>query len=194
MNFVNGSVFRTVFSVLFLGIFLSTGCSPKPRPPESILDTPEHHVSSGLKLLNKNYLLDAQREFELALQLDPNYTDAHRGLGLTYAKEKKFEPALESMRRARDTSKTQNEKALAYVGFMQLYTMQQGDRWLERVKGMFKDALHYQKDLPEAYFYMGIAYEKANQPWDAKKAFQKVLEINKGLVVEAQNELSSLPN
>jgi Tfp pilus assembly protein PilF len=160
--------------------------------PESVLDTPEHHVSSGFKLLKKNYLFHAKREFELALQLDPEYSDAHRGLGLVRGSEKQFEPAFESMRRARDTAKTKRQIALAYVGFMRLHTMEQGDHWLDKVTARFSDTLQQQKDLPEAYFYMGIAYKEANRPSEAVTAFKKVLEINNGLVTESENELKSL--
>ena len=98
------------------------------------------------------------------------------------------------MRRARDTAKTKEEKALAYVGFMRLYTQEQGDQWLDRVKARFSDALQYQKDLPEAYYYMGIAYKKANQSSEAEVAFKQVLKINKGLVMESEDELKSLPS
>ena len=193
---MKGITYRTVCTTLavsLLALCLFEGCSSKPRAPESVLDTPEHHVSSGLKLLEKNYLFDAEREFELALQLDPNYSDALRGLGLTYGKEKKFGPAFESMRKARDTAKTEGCKALAYVGFMRLYTMEQGPHWLDKVKDTFSHALQHRADLPEAYFYMGIAYKTANQPSEAKKAFKKVLEIDKGLVKKSTTELNSLP-
>jgi Tfp pilus assembly protein PilF len=194
MNVIKCNILRTMVAVFFLAPCIFTGCSPKPRIPESVLDTPEHHVSSGFKLLHKNYLFHAKREFELALQLDPGYSDAYRGLGLIYAREKQFEPALESMRRARDTAKTSRQTALTYVGFMSLYTMEEGDRWLDKVTARFSDALQYQKDLPEAYFCMGIAYKKANRPSEAATAFKKVLEINNGLVTESENELKSLPS
>jgi Tfp pilus assembly protein PilF len=194
MNVIKCHVLLTMVAVLFLAPGLLTGCSPKPRMSESVLDTPEHHVSSGFKLLNKSYLFHAKREFELALQLDPNYSDAHRGLGLIYGMEKRFEPALESMRRARDTAETKRQMAMTYVGFMRLYTMEQGDRWLDMVTARFSDALQCQENLPEAYFYMGIAYKQANRPSEAATAFKKVLKINNGLVMESENELKSLPS
>lgn len=192
MNVMNCTTFRMMAALFFLASCLVMGCSPKPRLPESVLDTPEHHVSSGLKLLGKNYLIDARREFELALQLNPNCSDAHRGLGLTYGAQKQFEPAFEAMRKARDTARTNQETALAYVGFMRLYTMEGADLWLEKVKARFSDALQYQRDLPDAYFYLGVAYKKAHQPSDAESAFKKVLEINNGLVLESEHELKSL--
>ncbi len=195
MSIINSKtkMLRVMIAVLFLAPCLHAGCTPKSRPPENVLDTPEHHVSSGFKLMGKNYLSDAEREFQLALQLDPENTDAHRGLGLVYGSEKQFLPAFESMRQARDTAGTDRQKAMAYVGFMRLYIMEQGDHWLDKTSARFSDVLQYQKDLPDAYFYMGIAYKKADRPSEAAKAFKKVLEINNGLVTESENELSSLP-
>jgi Tfp pilus assembly protein PilF len=192
MNIVNGTMLRVMVAVLFLALCLMTGCTSPPRVPESILDTPQHHTSSGFKLLEKGYLFDAKREFQLALQLDPDYSDAHRGLALTCGREHQFAPAFESMRLARDTAKTDREKALAYVGFMRLYILEQGEHWLDKTKARFVDALNCQKDLSDAYFYMGIAYKLSDRPQEATEAFKKVLEIDNGLVTDAENELKSL--
>jgi len=128
MNAIHCNILRHTVAVFFLAACLLPGCSPKPRVSESVLDTPEHHVSSGLKLLRKGYFNDARREFELALQLDTNCSDA----------------------------------------------------------------VQYQNNLPDAYFYLGVAYQNAQQPMEAEKAFKKVLEINNGLVGESERELKSL--
>lgn len=192
MNVTRCHILSKIVVLFFLAASFVMGCSSQPRIPESLLDTPEHHVASGLKLLQKNYLNDAKREFELALQLNPNCSDAHRGLGLTYGEEQQFEAALESMGKARETAMTNRETALAYVGFMRLYTMEGGDLWLDKVKARFLDALQFQKDMPDAYFYLGMAYKKANQPSEAEGAFKRVLEINNGLVLESEHELKSL--
>jgi len=64
--------------------------------------------------------------------------------------------------------------------------------WLDKVRERFYDALHYKEDLPEAYYYMGIAYKKANRLYRSENAFKKVLQINKGLVVESKEELKTL--
>ena len=192
MEFIRLKLFcRMAVVFLFANLFV-LACSSKPRAPERLLNTPEHHAYSGFKLLKKGYLFDAKREFKLALQLDSHYSHAYLGLGLTYGKEKRFKLALDSMCSARDDAKTEEEKALAFVGFMRLFTMMGEADWLDKVKERFYDALHYKKDLPEAYYYMGIAYKKANQLYKSENAFKKVLQINKGLVVESKEELKSL--
>jgi len=182
---------RMTVVFLLVTLFL-LACSSGPRVPERVLNTPEHYTYSGFKLLEKGYLFDAEREFKLALQLDSQYFSAHLGLGLTYGEEKRFELALDSMCSARDNAKIEEEKALAYVGFMRLYTMMGEEGWLDKVRERFYDALHYKEDLPEAYYYMGIAYKKANRLYRSENAFKKVLQINKGLVVESKEELKTL--
>ena len=180
----------TVVPLLVPLVFLA--CSSSSKVQERVLNTPEHHAYNGFVLFEKGYLFDAKREFKLALRLNPNYSNAHLGLGLIYGKEKRFKLALDSMCSARDDAKTEESRALAYVGFMRLYTMKGGEGWLDKVKERFYDSLHYKEDLPEPYYYMGIAYKKANRLYRAKNDFKKVLEINKGLVAESKEELKSL--
>jgi Tfp pilus assembly protein PilF len=192
MGFIKLKLFCRVSVVSLLASLFLLACSSSPRAPERVLDTPEHHAYSGYKLLKKGYIFDANREFKLALQLDSHYSNAHLGLGLTYGKEKKFKLALDSMCSARDDAKTEEEKALACVGFMRLYTMMGEADWLNKVRERFYNALHYKENLPEAYFFMGIAYKKANRLYKSENAFRKVLQINKGLVVESKEELKTL--
>ena len=192
MELIKLKLFCRVTVVSLLATLFLLACSSSPRAPERVLNTPEHHAYSGFKLLEKGYIFDAKREFKLALRLDSKYSSAHLGLGLIYGKEKKFKLALDSMCSARDDAKTEEDKALAFVGFMRLYIMRGGEGWLDKVRERFYDALHYKKDLPEVYYYMGIAYKKANQLYKSENAFKKVLEINKGLVSESKEELKSL--
>ncbi len=194
MGVISPKTLCTTFTACLLVFLLMESCSPTPRAPEGILDTPAHHVTSGFKFLQKDYDADAQREFELALQLDPFCSAAHRGLGLVYGKEKEFESALDSMRKARDNANTGEQKAMAYVGFMRLYTMREKTGWLEQTEERFKDALQWDNNLPDAFFYMGIAYKKAKRYPEAEKSFNQVLNINQGLEIDTRKELASLHN
>jgi Tfp pilus assembly protein PilF len=193
MGPISTRMFRKVLAAFLLAFLLVLGCTQTTKPPEDVLDTPAHHVSNGFKFLQKNYDTDARREFELALQLDPFYSAAHRGLGLVYGKKQQFESAFDAMRKARDDASNGEQKAMAYVGFMRLYTMRQNPGWLEQVEERFKDALQWKNDLPQAYFYMGLAYKQANRMGDAVQSFKQVLTLNQGLVKEAREELATLP-
>ncbi|MBW2708728.1 MAG: hypothetical protein JRD04_05510 [Deltaproteobacteria bacterium] len=183
--------YRTLAASLLAFLFMQ-GCFQPTRAPEGVLDTPAHHVSSGFKFLQKNYNADARREFELALQLDPYHSAAHRGLGLVYGKANDFELAFGAMREARDDAGSDEQKALVYVGFMRLHTMCKKAGWLEQVEKRFKDALKWKSDLPQAYFYMGIAYKDAGRTTDAERSLNQVLKFNQSLVTEAKKELAAL--
>ena len=193
MGPISSRMFRKVLAAFLLAFLSALGCTQSPRVPEDVLDTPAHHVSSGFKFLQKNYDADARREFELALRLDPHYSAAHRGLGLVYGKKRQFKSAFDAMREARDDAVGGEQKALAYVGFMRLYTMRQNGGWLEQVEERFEDALQWKNDLPQAYFYMGLAYKQANRMGNAAQSFKQVLTLNHGLVKEAREELATLP-
>ncbi|MBW1858271.1 MAG: hypothetical protein JRI42_08380, partial [Deltaproteobacteria bacterium] len=118
----------TFFIILaFISLILILGgCAPKARAPASILDTPEHHVFTGMKLLERDKLSDAEREFNLAKELDHKYAPAYRGLGLVFAYKGDFKPAFKNMSRAKKLAKTRDEEARVYIGYMRLYTQQRG--------------------------------------------------------------------
>lgn len=192
MKGLNSKISSFVFVGSIAVLLIISGCAPKVRAPVTTLDTPEHHVFSGMKLLEKGKLLDAEREFNLARELDPKYCPAYRGLGLVLGYKGDFEDAFKNMSKAEDLAEGKEEKALTYVGFMRLYTRQKGKDWLEDVEKHFKKARKTLKDLPEMpdpYYYMGIAYKEAYKFSESAGAFKKVLEINKTLVGKADNQL-----
>jgi Tfp pilus assembly protein PilF len=178
--------------VVLVLVFMVLGCAPGKSVPEDILNTPEHHVASGYKLLKKGYLFHAEREFTLALKLDPHSWNAQRGLGLTYARQNDFDRAFRQMRKAAEQAKTREAKALVDVGFMRVYILEGKDGWLDKVTQCYADAMLHDRSVPEAYFFMGMAYKKVNRFSEARKAFNKVLEINKERVAESEDQLRDL--
>jgi tetratricopeptide (TPR) repeat protein len=173
--------------------FLLGGCGPRSGLyPDSTLGTPEHHVFNGFALLRMERPEDAQQEFEQALRLDPKCSGAYRGIGWIEGKRGDLPAAFASMTYAKEIAKTNEEKALVEVGFMGLYTMQQGPDWVHRVEQSFSAASSLEEDLPEAYFHLGIAYKQAHRYADAENAFRKVVWIHASLVSEAKEELKSI--
>lgn len=57
-------------------------CADKPRQATGIMDSPEHHYGVGMGALDRGDVAQAAREFDLALQLDPEYGPALAGKGL----------------------------------------------------------------------------------------------------------------
>ncbi|HUU40354.1 MAG TPA: hypothetical protein VMW42_05390, partial [Desulfatiglandales bacterium] len=170
-------------------VLILSGCASKERMPVTTLDTPEHHVFIGMKLLQSGKLKDGEREFRLAQELDKNYSPAYRELGVVSAYKGDFESAFKNMYQAKNLAKSNKEDALIYVGFMRLYTLQKDENWLENVKENFHKAINIDKDLLDAYFYMGIAYKEAYMLEEAAAAFKKVLEINKAFLDQTNYQL-----
>jgi Tfp pilus assembly protein PilF len=182
-----------VFMGLIAAVLLVGGCAPMARMQVTTLGTPEHHANSGMRLMEKGKLADAQREFELAMELDPTYAPAYRGLGLVMGYTGNSKAAFQYMARAEELANGEQEKALAYVGFMRLHTQQKEEGWLEQVESYFRRAMKTLRDLPEMpdpYYHMGVAYKEAFQFSDAAGVFKKVLEINKTLISEADQQLT----
>src|SRR5574340_559061 len=94
--------------VILISIVMITAvvaCGPKLRQPVSQFDTPEHHTFTGLRLLDDSKYTEAGREFELALQLAPDYSQAHAGSALVKAYTGDFGGAFTSMKIASKNAK-----------------------------------------------------------------------------------------
>jgi len=187
---------RYTFFVLlaFISLILTIGgCAPKARAPVSALDTSEHHVFTGMKLLESGKLSDAEREFNLAKELDHTYAPAYRGLGLVFAYKGEFKEAFKNMSRAKKLAKSEEEEARVYIGFMRLHTQQKGKDWLDDVEDNFRNANRVlekiSKEWPDPYFYMGLAYKEVYKFSDAAEQFKKVLEISTTFVDKADYQL-----
>ena len=181
--------------VAFIGVWLTAifflqGCAPKVRAPESLLDTPEHHVQSGMKLLKLGRYDSAMREFELAKGLDPEFSGAYVGSGLVFGYKGDFKQGIEDMEKAIDLAKTDGEEVDANVGLIRLYTLGKESahkKWLRKAEGAYEDAIDLRPDSSAAHYYMGEAYKDALDFDKASQLFKKVLDINKTYVVEAND-------
>lgn len=183
----------TLITIILIGLSMG-GCVEGQKPPETLLGSPEHHVVNGYKLMEKGMTNDAEREFQLALQHDPNLSSALRGMGFIFGIKGSFAAAIGYMEKAVAHAKNKRDKALAYVGFIRLHTMERGEGWIEQAEKNFSMALEEVKDLPEAYYYMGVAYTMDQRFVQAENAFRKVVEINEGFVMEAREQLKKVQN
>jgi len=171
-------------------IFLFQGCVPKVRPSESVLDTPEHHVQSGMKLLKLGKYDNAMREFELAKELDPKFSRAYVGSGLVLGNKGDFKQGIQDMKKGVRLAKAKEEKADANVGLIRLYLLGKSSAhkdWLKKAKGAYEAALTFLPESSAAHYYMGEAYKEALNFEKASQLFKKVLEINASYVVEAND-------
>jgi tetratricopeptide (TPR) repeat protein len=102
--------------VLLTAFFVLNGCAPKAVPLGATLDSPEHHILSGLKLLKLGRYDDALREFDLTKQSDPTFSKAYVGCGLVFAHLEKWERAFQELEKGEKLARTDEEKVFASVG------------------------------------------------------------------------------
>ena len=171
-------------------IFSIQGCAPKIRPSKSLLDTPEHHVQSGMKLLKLGKYHDAMREFDLAKGLDPKFSAAYVGSGLVLGHKGDFKHGIKDMDKAVDLAKAKEEKVNANVGLIRLYLLGKESAhksWLSKARRAYSAAIRLSPDSSAAHYYMGECYKEALEFDEAATLFTKVLDINDGYVVEAND-------
>ena len=179
--------FMALLTLVVVGVMVSS-CAAPPRKPEAALDTPEHHVFSGNKLMDKGDYIGAQREFVLAMQLDKKYSPAYVGLGLVFAYQKDFEKAHENMKQAKSLAEKKEDRVNASVGMIRLYSMERKEKWLNKAEDEFEEAVKIDPKSSAAYYYMGKAYKYGYNFDKAGEMFKKVLDLNDKYLVEADNE------
>lgn len=184
--------YRKSFGVFIaLSLLLLAACGPKAVAPKAALDTPEHHVSNGDKLLKAGKITDARQEFQRAKALDPKFSPAYAGLGLVHGLQNDFKTAFQLMKQADKYAKNKDQELSVLVGNMRLYIMgreQIDQKWLKQVEKYYKKATRKLRDHPAAYFYMGLAYKHAYAFDKARQALAKVIDINKEYVAAADKE------
>jgi hypothetical protein len=184
-----------MITLLGFSLALFVGCA-KPRAPESVMDTPQHHTNNGMRSFEKGQLDEAQREFKLALELDPKYGPAHAGMGLVVAarsvqakdekeKEKLLDEAFDNLKSGKKYAEGKDQKIFARVGYIRVYTMAKPEDWLDDAKQNFDYAVLDDEQAPAPYYFMGEAYKQAFKFGKAADMYREVLDLDKGYTAEA---------
>ncbi len=181
-----------MLSLLFILILgaLMAGCAADVRKPLNQLDTPEHHAATGMKFINQEKYADAQREFELALQLDPKFSRGHAGMGIVKAYLRDYKTAFDSMKSASKYARTDEEKVFVHVGTIRLQALAQTEKnWLNNARSAFDSAIEIEPKSSAAHYFMGIAYKVGLDFNLAGQMFTKVLDLNGEYIQEADTSL-----
>jgi len=175
----------TIF-MFFAAVMLIVSCGPKERVATSQMDTPEHHTYTGLKLLGEEKYADAQREFELAIQLDAKYSKGYTGIGLVKIYTGDFDAALDYVKKGWNKANTDEDRIFVYVSRIRYYTQSKIEKkWLKLAKDQFDAVLELNPKYAPAYYFMGLAYKAGLDFNMAGQMFTKVLELKSEYVAEA---------
>ena len=177
-----------VFAIfmLFAAVMLIASCGPKARVATSQLDTPEHHTYTGLKFLGEGNYADAQREFELAIQLDAKYSKGYTGIGLVKIYTGDFNAAMDYLKKGWSKATTDEDRIFVYVSRIRYYTQSKIEKkWLKLAKNEFDAVMKLDPKNAAAYYFMGLAYKAGLDFNQAGQMFTKVLELKAEYVAEA---------
>ncbi len=174
------------FCMLMMVILLLISCGPKARIPTNQLDTPDHHTSTGLRLLDQAKYSDAQREFDLAVQLDPKFSKAHTGIALVKIAIGDFPAAWNNLKKGWKYAGTDDEKLFVYVSRIRYYSASKLEsKWLSLAKDEFDNAVLIDPKHAPAYYFMGLAYKAGLEFDSAGRMFSKVLDLKTDYISEA---------
>ncbi len=184
MSFLSFRIFTP--AALSVCLLMWTACAQAPRMAVSQLDTPPHHTYTGMKLMGHEKYADAKREFELALQLDGKYSQAHGGMALVQAHAGNNEVAQESLKKAWKYAKTKEDKLFVHVSRIRVYTQFSGEKnWLVSAQSEFDAAMKIDANHAPAYYFMGLAHKAACEFNAAGEMFAKVLALKTDYTAEA---------
>jgi len=182
---------------------LMISCAQKGRIPSSPLDTPDHHFTTGIKLLDQEKFGDAQREFDLAIELNAKYSKAYAGIGLVRAYGGDYNGGFSAMDKAWRYARSKEEKLFVHIGRIRVHTlsrahcMQVGlvckranNDWLDLSQEEFEKAVDMDPTYAAAYYYMGLAHKTALDVVKAGHMFARVLELRKDYMMEADLQWS----
>ncbi len=195
--------YKKLFLVaLSIGMLFLYACGPKAVAPQAELDTPEHHVSTGNKLLKRAERLDndaaraakldeALSEFNRAKALDPKFSPAYVGIGLVYGFKGDHNKSFKNMKKAKSLAVDKEQELDVLVGYMRLYILAKNkvhDKWLKKVEALYHKAVKHTPDTPKVHYYMGEAYKLSYMFREASLQYTKVLDLDKDFVEEADKQ------
>lgn len=100
-------------------LVLLMGCGPETIFMRPGLDTASQHVNNGQQLLQRGKIEDAFREFTRAKELNPQYTPAYIGLGITLGHKGDLENGRKYLEQARQLAVSAEDRAAVQRGYDQ---------------------------------------------------------------------------
>ena len=143
------------------------------------------HYYIGTALWQRGKSPDAISQFEQAIRIKPDYTEAHCDLGAALQQEGKIEGAIGHYEQA---LRIRPDKALLHYNLGG--ALMQVGRVQEAI-GHWEQAVQIKPDFVEAHYNLGIALEQTGKAREAVKHFEQALQIRPDYT-NARNALARL--
>jgi Tfp pilus assembly protein PilF len=180
------------------GLILFSGCSKEVRKSESVLDSPEMHISMGMKLFNDGSYDEAKARFDDAIKIQWKKEDkagAYAGLGMFYAVKGNKK---EAEKNAKEAVSLNSELPLVHTSYgrtiMFMNKGVDGDEWIKDAVKKFDKAIEIadekrdNRSIAVANYFKGIAAKNAYKFGMAKDAFTEVVKLKDVYATEANRE------
>ncbi len=173
--------------LISLLIFLAL-ISPQKAGAYHIEDNVITHAQQGGKLLQLRRYNEAIEEFKIGLRLNPYSSlsaSLYNNLGVSYQKTRNFPMAFSSYQRA---IRIHPDFELYYKNLIQSYA---DAKKLSKARNRMRHILTINPKDSEAWYLMGLIFEKTGEEKEAKAAFSRFLELepNSRLARSAKNHL-----
>ena len=127
---------------------------------------------NGLSFFKQKRFQEAEEAFQKAIQIAPNYAEAHNYLGMVYADQKRFQEAEEAFQKAIQIAPNYAE-AHNYLGMVYANTEK-----CEKAIEEYKKAVRIKPDYADAYSNLAAAYINLKLYYEAVDACHKALQGN----------------
>jgi len=173
-----------------LALALLIGCGPKPEISQSVLDTPDYHVSQGMKLLDRDEVDEAESAFRRAIGLDKSFAEAYSGLALVEAMRGNFKDARSY---ADDGVAKAKKNPITWAVRGRVKSLQmEGDDWIKRADRDFYTAAELDPNEDLIYYWWGMAYARAYDFREASNHLSRAIELNGQWSASADRELAQI--
>lgn len=144
-------------------------------------DYPQTHNSLGLMYAGEGDMKKAEAEFRQTVDSDPDNAEGHYNLGLALARLGRLAEAASELREA-VSLKPQYSDARVQLG---LVLSANGDP--EGAAGVYRELIRQHPEMAEAHNNLGLVLLETNRFADARREFQRALELKPGFAPALQN-------
>ena len=184
---------RQVLTSLCLAVAILAGCShaPSAEKPQTVAAsaaqaTPVDHVRAGNEFLSKKLFDDAEREFRLALEQDPNNLAAVSGLGQVAVARGQYREALPHLERATSIS---SEMVSAFRSLGDAYAAT-GD--LTRASMSYRQAVALAPQDLDTRLALARTLTENGEYTEAREVLSSTIRVTKGRPAEQARSYAQL--
>lgn len=137
-------------------------------------DNAQYHNTLGLVLLNLGRPVEAQAEFQAAIDLDKVSPDLQHNLGIALAQQNRFDDAIAAYKKAL-TYPTYTTPEVAYYNMGEAYIRLNKP---QEAQESFRAAIQLEPTMVAAHYGLGLALSQGGRRDEAKAAFRQARDLD----------------